>query len=203
MAEKRMTGKDVVETDFFYGLNLGSQALWLHGQLCSDDEGFCASMNGTAKRLGLGDSGIEELVSLGYVLKMSDNVYVFKHWFQQNSIAPDRFRQTEFSDFEPLLYVKDDGSYTLSKEKGIWLPDYLKERYKDRYHSYHTNPVNESREHNPSPQISIGKCSKGLDKCSEDTKEGAGDASQIVMDDESDDTAKDFKEMFKGGKKDA
>jgi len=176
MAQRRMFSLKIVDTDAFCEMPVSAQNLYFHIGMRADDEGFYAGVKGLMVKIHASNDDLQALLGHRYLLDRGDGVYVVKHWKVNNYLQTDRIQETEYAEKKIGLYTKKDGSYTLdpSKDKSLDKKPCIQNVY-------------------------IGKCSKGLDKCSEDTKEGAGDASQIVMDDESDDTAKDFKEMFKGG----
>lgn len=115
MAEKRMISSKITDHDNFTTLPAASQALYLHLILSADDDGFCAQTNSAMLKAHAKKKDLEELVKRRYLIRFDSGVYAIKHWKMQNSIRPDRYRETEYKEEKALLNVKPNGSYTTTK----------------------------------------------------------------------------------------
>src|SRR5699024_7536792 len=85
MARKRMLSREVIETDNFYSLSKDAQALYLHLNLNADDDGFVNNALMTCRMLGINISVTNELVTLGYLIKVNNGVYLIRHWLLNNN----------------------------------------------------------------------------------------------------------------------
>ncbi|OPZ34795.1 MAG: hypothetical protein BWY98_00934 [Tenericutes bacterium ADurb.BinA155] len=118
MANRRMISKEVADTSFFTDMPASAQALYFRLVLEADDEGFVASVKTAQFKSNASADDLKILMGKRFILPMKEGVIVIKHWFQENYIAPDHFKRTQWTDLEASLTVKPDGSYTDDPKKG-------------------------------------------------------------------------------------
>jgi hypothetical protein len=118
MANRRMISKEVADTSFFTDMPASAQALYFRLILEADDEGFVASVKTAQFKSNASADDLKILMGKRFILPMKEGVIVIKHWFQENYIAPDHFKRTQWTDLEAALTVKPDGSYTDDPKKG-------------------------------------------------------------------------------------
>ena len=118
MANRRMISKEVADTSFFTDMPASAQALYFRLVLEADDEGFVASVKTAQFKSNASADDLKILMGKRFILPMKEGVIVIKHWFQENYIAPDHFKRTQWTDLEAALTVKPDGSYTDDPKKG-------------------------------------------------------------------------------------
>lgn len=110
MANRRMFSLDVVTTDKFRELTKKAQALYFQLGVLADDDGFLRGAKGTAKGFGYGLKALAELEENGYLIAFPDNVWVMKHWYQNNFIRRDRYIETRYKEEKAQLY-EENGIY--------------------------------------------------------------------------------------------
>lgn len=111
MARKRMLSREVIETDNFYNLSKDAQALYLHLNLNADDDGFVNNALMTCRMLGVNISVINELVTLGYLIKVNNGVYLIRHWLLNNNKIPnDRYKESIYKEFLDNNIIYDEES---------------------------------------------------------------------------------------------
>ncbi len=110
MAERRMFHTAVVESDAFYDLAIGAQALYFHLGMSADDDGFINSPKLIARKLGRPAKELQLLIDKGFVLNF-DGIVVLKHWLVANSLKTDRMKALQYPDIAEKLYVTDNRHY--------------------------------------------------------------------------------------------
>lgn len=113
MANFRMFSKSVTENDKFYTMSSGAQALYLHLCMNADDDGIVDSPVGIRRAAGLTEKNFQELVDRGFIL-LREELAVIVHWHAQNSIKPDRYKETDYPSAKDGLSVTETGVYVLS-----------------------------------------------------------------------------------------
>lgn len=111
MADRRMLHKKVVESDAFYKLSEGAQAIYAHLTMHADDDGFVNNAQSIASRFKSGRSKLAELVKARYVLQFED-VYVIKHWRIGNSLKNDRAKPPMYPGIAAAIWIKPNRAYT-------------------------------------------------------------------------------------------
>ena len=112
MANRRKFSLDVVTTDKFRELTKKAQALYLQLGVLADDDGFLRGAKSTAKGFGYGLKALTELEENGYLIAFPENVWVMKHWKQNNQIRKDRYCETRFKEEKRRLH-EENGVYNL------------------------------------------------------------------------------------------
>lgn len=147
MAERRMFTQKITESDAFLDMPLSTQALYFHLCMNADDDGFVKNPKRIARMMGASDDDMRLLVAKSFVIIYESGVIVIKHWRMHNLLRKDRYKETEYVDEKSILYIKQNGAYTLDEKQGQpimatkWQPN--------------GNQM--------APQVSIGKDSIGKD----------------------------------------
>lgn len=111
MADRRMVHRKVVESDSFYNLSEGAQAIYLHLTINADEDGFINGAKSIVSRFKRGDLRLKELVDKRFVLQFGD-VYVIKHWRIGNSLKSDRTKPPTYPSVAAQLWIKPNRAYT-------------------------------------------------------------------------------------------
>lgn len=114
MANKRMFSSQIVESDAFYDLSVGAQALYLHLSMNADDDGFINSAKKIQRSCGASQDDLNELIEKKFLLVFNSGVMVIKHWKMNNNIQKDRYKHTVYQEEMEELHIKDNKSYTFS-----------------------------------------------------------------------------------------
>ena len=153
MASRRMFTDKIIESDAFLEMPLSTQALYFHYCMNADDDGFVANPTRIQRMIGAAMDDDRVLLAKGFMISFETGIKVVKHWLMHNLIRKDRYRETVYLEEKSMLYVKDNGSYTVDKNQGApalatkWQPNGNQRL----------------------PQYSIGKDSIGKDSIGEDT----------------------------------
>ena len=119
MARKRMFTKNVVESDAFLSMPLSSQALYFHLNMKADDDGFVGNPKGIQRLIGAAEDDLKLLIVKGFLIPLDHGVVVIKHWRMHNTIRWDRYTPTVFQDEAQAVYIKQNQSYTINKNKAV------------------------------------------------------------------------------------
>lgn len=135
MANRRCFSSKITESDEFFRLPTDAQALYLHLNMISDDDGFVNSAESETARIKNGKKSLSILVEKRFVLKFG-GVYVIKHWRISNSLKNDRVKPLLYSEIAKKIWVKQNKAYTDHPEDGcitlyesrtglkpVWNPD--------------------------------------------------------------------------------
>ena len=148
MANRRMLARSIIKTDAFVTLPLAAQALYVHILMDADDDGFCSNPMMEARSIGAKKKDLDSLVEKSFLIQFEDGVVLIKHWLVANAIKKDRHKPTEYGTHLSKIYVKPNGIYTVSKEKGIPAKEYFASKAEPTRNQY--GAILE-------PQDSIGK----------------------------------------------
>lgn len=118
MADRRMFTDKIVESDAFTDLPLSSQALYFHLNMSADDDGFVNNPKKIARSIGASDDDLNLLIMKSFLLAFDKGVMVIKHWRMHNLLRKDRYKPTQYAAEKAMLYVKENGAYTLDDKKG-------------------------------------------------------------------------------------
>ena len=117
MANRRCFSSKITESDEFFRLPTDAQALYLHLNMISDDDGFVNSAESATARIKNGKKSLSILVEKRFVLKFG-SVYVIKHWRISNSLKNDRVKPLLYSEIAKIIWVKQNKAYTDHPEPG-------------------------------------------------------------------------------------
>lgn len=97
MAEKRMFATSVVETDSFYELSIGAQALYFHLSMAARNKGLLNNARTIARVIGADLSCIDELIEHKYIAPEEDGVFRIIHWYENNTIGENHKKRNSYS----------------------------------------------------------------------------------------------------------
>lgn len=117
MANRRCFSSKITESDEFFRLPTDAQALYLHLNMISDDDGFVNAAESATARIKNGKKSLSILVEKRFVLKFG-SVYVIKHWRISNSLKNDRVKPLLYSEISKKIWVKQNKAYTDHPENG-------------------------------------------------------------------------------------
>lgn len=118
MAERRMFSKKITDDDNFQALSSSAQALYLHLNMASDDDGFCNQVSLAMFKAHASVQDLEALINKAYVLQFESGVVVIKHWLIHNTIQRDRYHETAFLEEKSMLGTKENKAYTMLPDTG-------------------------------------------------------------------------------------
>lgn len=118
MAERRMFTQKITESDAFLNMPLSTQALYFHLCMYADDDGFVKNPKRICRMIGGNDDDYNLLLAKNFVLSYDNGVIVIKHWRMHNLLRKDRYHPSEYTDEKELLYLKNNGAYTLDGKQG-------------------------------------------------------------------------------------
>jgi len=118
MRNRRMTSVSVIRSDFFLDMPLSAQALYFQLNAEADDDGIVANPKSVMRLIGANTNDFDILLAKKFLIKFEDGTIAIKHWRVNNSIPKDRYKPTEYQENMSLLYLKDNGIYTLDPTKG-------------------------------------------------------------------------------------
>jgi len=115
MAQRRMIHLKVSESNEFYKLPHGAQALYLHLNQNADDEGVVNNSRTIMLALRLKKSTLNELLNKNFIIYIEEkDILVIKHWYLGNTIQRDRFTQSTYhEDICKYLELGKDKVYRL------------------------------------------------------------------------------------------
>ena len=118
MAEKRMFTKKITDSDAFIELSSSAQALYFHLNQSADDDGFNNQVQNAIFKAHATIDDLKVLMLKNFIIRFESGVIVIKHWRMHNTLRKDRYTPTNFKEEFEMLGIKDNGSYTLSKDDG-------------------------------------------------------------------------------------
>ena len=118
MAERRMVSISLIDDDRFLDMSQGAQLLYFHFSMRADDDGFFASRK-IIRTVDSKHSYLDELVSKGYVILFPSGVGCIVHWFSNNTIQKDRYKESQFEErnLVELVNVYGRKEYRLKNEE--------------------------------------------------------------------------------------
>jgi hypothetical protein len=119
MATKRMFSKNIVGSDAFMDMSIGSQLLYFHLGMESDDDGFIGNPKKIMRGIGCKDGDMQELIMKRFVLVFDSGVVVMKHHRINNNWDSYNCKRTAYEDEFSMLFIKENKSYTFDKIQGL------------------------------------------------------------------------------------
>lgn len=123
MAKRRMFSKEITDSDEFCNMSSSSQALYFHLNQGADDDGFNNQIQMAMFKAHASMDDLRVLLTKNFIIRFESGVIVIKHWRLHNSLRKDRHHSTNYQEELALLKLKKNGSYTLSDEETVWLPN--------------------------------------------------------------------------------
>ena len=117
MAERRMIGKSVICTDVFLEMEHSAQCLYFHFVINADDDGFVSNPNSIMRLINAKESDLQLLVKNNFVIQFENRIIVLRHWYRQNRVPKDRYKQTKHLEEFSLLKTIDDVYYLITERK--------------------------------------------------------------------------------------
>lgn len=117
MAQRRMFSPDIVCSDAFLDMPVTSRELYFQLGMRADDDGFIPP-RGVMRACGSSEDDLKILIAKRFVLPFDNGVIVIKHWRVNNLVRKDWYRPTRYLEEKSLLFVKENGSYTLDSTQG-------------------------------------------------------------------------------------
>lgn len=114
MANKRMFSSKIIESADFLNLPHSTQNLYIHLSMGADDDGIVNNAKIVMRMTGCKPKDYQKLIENGYIIELSENLCVIKHWKINNNIRGDRYTQTIYPEALQMLdligkeYVKKD-----------------------------------------------------------------------------------------------
>lgn len=116
MAQKRMFTMKIVDSDAFLDMPLSTQCLYFHLNMRADDDGFIGNSKRIMQLIGASSDDMKLLIMKRFVLVCNDDgVIVIKHWRMHNTLSRNRYTETSYTDEKHMLFLKENGSYSLSE----------------------------------------------------------------------------------------
>lgn len=119
MATKRMFSINIVGSDAFMDMPIGSQLLYFHLGMEADDDGFIGNPKRLMRGIGCKDDDLKVLLSKRFVLIFESGVLVIKHHRVNNNWDSYNCKRTVYLDEFSTLFIKDNKSYTTDKKQGL------------------------------------------------------------------------------------
>lgn len=139
-----MFSNSIIGSDAFMDMPIGSQLLYFHLGMESDDDGFISNPKKVMRGVGCKDDDLKVLISKRFVLLFDNGVLVIKHHRINNNWDSYNCKRTIYLEEFSQLYIKENKSYTLDKTQGI--PVQTESRLKsDGKQSLEENRIDEKR----------------------------------------------------------
>jgi hypothetical protein len=89
----------------------------------ADDDGFIGNPKRISRLIGASEDDLNLLIAKRFLLVFENGVIVIKHWRMHNTLAKNRYHETQYLDEKRMLKLKDNGSYSF--DSGTPLDDSL------------------------------------------------------------------------------
>ncbi len=113
MAEKRMFSPKITRSDAFLSMPASARLLYYDLSLDADDDGFVDKPRSIMRMTGASDDDFTLLAAKSFVIPFQSGIIVIKHWWINNYIRGDRYKETTYTEEKKLLEKKENGAYTL------------------------------------------------------------------------------------------
>lgn len=116
MAEKvRCISNAILYNDNFITLPSASKILYVYINNETDDAGFCDHVATVLRTLGLRRADLKALVDKGYLIPITDWLYLEKHfWINNRGLRRDRLKASRYAEYLEGYEIKPNGAYTLA-----------------------------------------------------------------------------------------
>lgn len=101
MAARRMLSKSVTNSSKFLMMPLSSQALYMHLNQNSDDDGYCEYF-GVVRMCGAQPDDLKVLAVKGFVIVFDDLVLIIKDWKESNYVRRDTYTPSKYLSIYPI-----------------------------------------------------------------------------------------------------
>lgn len=118
MAKRRMFSSEIIMSDSFTQMGLGSQALYFHLGMNADDDGVVNNYKMIQRSIGANDDDLRVLVAKRFIIPIEEaGIIVIKHWKLNNYIQKDRYTPSKYRKDLELLQLDENGCYTENQLK--------------------------------------------------------------------------------------
>ena len=114
-----MFSQNIIGSDAFMDMPIGSQLLYFHLGMEADDDGFIGNPKKVMRGIGCKDDDLKVLLSKRFVLMFENGVLVIKHHRINNNWDSYNCKRTAYVEEFSQLYIKDNKAYTLDSAQGI------------------------------------------------------------------------------------
>ena len=97
---------------------IGSQLLYFHFGMESDDDGFVGNPKKVMRGVGCKEDDLKVLLSKRFILMFENGVLVIKHHRINNNWDSHNCKRTPYLEEFSQLYIKENKSYTLDSKQG-------------------------------------------------------------------------------------
>lgn len=112
-----MFSKEIVGSDAFREMGLGSQALYFALGMEADDDGVVNNHKSIIRAIGANPDDIKVLIAKRFILVVeSDELIVIKHWKINNYIQKDRYTPSRYKKDIAMLELDENDSYCYKSE---------------------------------------------------------------------------------------
>lgn len=118
MANRRMFSMKIVGSDAFLDMPPTTRELYFQFGMYADDDGFISPRK-IMRMTGSSEDDLKVLIAKRFVLPFDNGIIVIKHWKMNNELKKDRYNPTQYTEQKSILFLKENGAYTLDKEQGI------------------------------------------------------------------------------------
>lgn len=120
MANKRMFSNDILNNDEFIEMPLEAQMLYIRLNMAADDRGICDGPRTVMRACGASNDSMKLLIAKKFVLIPSckPSVVVIKHWWVNNNVRKERFKETKHTDVMQELFYDNNKSYSQNPNDG-------------------------------------------------------------------------------------
>ena len=136
MGKRRMFSLDVVDSDEFHDMPIGSKYLYFNLGLRADDDGFLNNVRRVTRNVGCTENDLEILIQKGFIIQFENGIILISHWRINNLIRNDRYKETMYVPEKKNIYIDEYGIYKISekgqesKDESVKKNDKEKRRYK-------------------------------------------------------------------------
>ena len=138
-----MFSKQITTSDAFMDMPISSQLLYFHLNMEADDDGFVANPKRIIKVIGVNSDDLKVLLAKRFLFAFESGVVVIKHWLLHNAVRKDMYKETQYLEEKTTLFIKDNGTYTDTRNEGVTKP--LHRLDKDRLDKISNTPSKEGR----------------------------------------------------------
>lgn len=106
-----MLSKSVIQSDRFLEMPLSSQALYMHLNICADDDGFVGNPKTIIRMIGASEDDFKLLFAKGFIIIFETGIIVISHWKRNNYIQKDRYKETMYKSEKSFLKISSTNVY--------------------------------------------------------------------------------------------
>ena len=108
MALRRMFSIRLINSDAFIDLSSNAKILYFYLLGSADDDGFVNGITSVIRVTKCKSTDVDELIIKGFIIKLSEKVYIITHWRQQNIIQPSKKQQTLMNEYKDCIELEDE-----------------------------------------------------------------------------------------------